>query len=44
MKCPSILRLIILALAKNGELLQLYSVQLHQKQSDDSYTEEVIGV
>ena len=44
MKCLSILTLIILGLAKSGELLQLYSVQLHQKQSGDSYTEGVIGV
>ena len=44
MKCLSGLTLIILGLAKSGELLQLYSVQLHQKQSDDSYTEGAIGV
>ena len=44
MKCLSILTLIILALAKSGELLQLYSVHLHQKQFDDSYTEGANGV
>ena len=43
MKCLSILTLIILGLAKSGELLQPYSVQLHQKQSDDFYTDGVIG-